>query len=175
MSYAAERNTSPLIIQALLNQGQVLTIRSCDFVTNSKDTGAPLPEDTEDYIVKELEPADAPIVARHWNYGLWNQPHAYTRMCIEQNPSAGVYSKKTGELMSWVIHYSFGSLGMLHTPVKFRGKGLAKVAMNYIMRRIWDRGLIPATGIEPRNAISYKLLTGLGFEVVQSIDFIFTS
>ena len=181
LSYAVERDSTPFIVQALMNQGHVLTIRSCDMVCLLKDNETTEtisnsnPPELENYIVKELEPEDAQIVSSHWSFGLWEQPVHYVRMCIERFPSAGIYSKETNELMSWVICYNFGSFGMLHTPEKFRGKGFATIVMKRLLEEHKARGLIPVTGVERRNHVSRRLMTKLGFEYTHDMDFIYTS
>jgi len=178
LSYSAERHSSPYIVQALLNQGHVLTIRSCDIVCLLDPTIASSAESAvpaDGYIVKELEPENAKLVADSWSYGLWSQPEAYVRMCVERNPSGGIYAADTHELMSWVICYNFGSLGMLFTPEKYRGRGFGKIVMRHIMKAMAARGIIPVTGVEPRNEVSRKVLTQLGFETTHAMDFIYTS
>jgi len=187
LSFAVERNSSPNLMQALLNRGHIITVQACDMVL-LKNT---LPENeanqtdeefaqnninTNKYVLKSLEVEDAETVSKYWSYGLYTHPTHYIKQCIQTYPSVGVYSKESGELLSWVLNYSFGSVGMLHTPQKWRGLGFGTIVMKAIVRQLQKLKIHPGTGIEPRNTVSAHLLIGkLGFVKKHSVDFIFTT
>lgn len=80
--------------------------------------------------------------------------------------------RRGGELVTWVLTYNDGAMGMLFTSEGHRGKGLAKRAVARLVRKCCEEGAEcpPFAYIANDNLPSLRVFLGLGFERVASAD-----
>jgi len=86
-------------------------------------------------------------------------------LTITQLPSAGVFLKCNDELVSWAVcHPPSGGLNHLWTVEEHRRKGYAKLAAQYLSKRLAQSGHVPFVIIGTGNGASQQLFTSLGFQ-----------
>lgn len=86
---------------------------------------------------------------------------------IEFFPSAGVFLKATGELVSWVTILAGIGMSRLHTLEQHRRKGYAKLAILSIAKKMALGGQLPFTTVAIDNAASIGFFESLGFQRVE--------
>lgn len=68
----------------------------------------------------------------------------------------------------------YGALGVLYTVDEYRGRGFAKICMQFMSKHVQSIGLTPFTYVETDNVASIALMEKLGFEPVQECLWILT-
>lgn len=135
------------------------------------------------YFLAPLRDDDAVIVNSTWAYKT-DHSEAMVRRMIATRPSMGVrHSLKhaahddehtetaekgleADELVSWVLTYEYGALGMMFTLPEHRGKGLARCAVTALLPywQAHDYGHAPFCFINVGNESSRTVFQFLGFE-----------
>lgn len=87
---------------------------------------------------------------------------------IDQLPSAGVFLKENDELVTWMMCNPPFGMSRLYTLESHRRRGYAKLAVQYLSKRMAQAGLIPFVHIVVENEASYKCFQSLGFQQVWS-------
>jgi hypothetical protein len=122
------------------------------------------------YIMDTLALSDVQVVNDNWTYKSPYSVDLITEMISKYHTSC-IRLKSTGEAVCWVLEYPDGSVGMLFTQPEHRRKGLAKICMQDISRKVLAAGggEVYCYATKP-NIASYTMLTSLGF--VSTGDFI---
>jgi len=108
---------------------------------------------------------DAKLIDDRWAYKS-DDSIELMKFCCTQKISAGYRIKDENgndKLVSWIILYSDGSIGSLHTEDEYRGKGYARKACSYIIKQLLEQETIPFLYIKTTNTPSQKLMTSFGF------------
>lgn len=115
------------------------------------------PEYSCEYTLGEVKPKDYPIIVKHHQYGGTLEDTAF---CAENLPNAALYDGD--KLISWALVHREGSIGPLFTLPKYRGKGLAKVILASLMKKMLDRDMLPYSYIVVGNTSSEALVDKVG-------------
>jgi hypothetical protein len=110
-----------------------------------------------------LSAEDAEIVDATWKYRVPGKTVHMVQRIIANNPSIGL--RVNGRLVSWILSYFDGALGMLYTLDDARGHGHAGVVSSALVlqRMRADPGYAPYCFIVKTNASSEKVFSSLGF------------
>ncbi|KAF2078662.1 hypothetical protein CYY_000033 [Polysphondylium violaceum] len=109
---------------------------------------------------------DAVLVDERWAYKNGEESLALMQFCCTQKISAGYRVKDqdgVSKLVSWIILYSDGSIGSLHSEDEYRGKGYARKVCSSIIKQLLEKEAIPFLFIKTTNIPSQKLMTSFGF------------
>ncbi len=121
-------------------------------------------EDEVGYEMTDLQPDDAPIVAKYWELGDYDEE--FLRGKIKTGISAAI--RLDGELVAWAGTYfktdKACHMGFLHVKEEHRRKGLARAVSIGLCRKIQDAGLVPYAYLFKDNEASIALAEGMGFE-----------
>jgi len=116
----------------------------------------------------ELTPDHAELVAKIWPHDDYDDPSrkvAYIRSCIEL--SAGVARLQGDRPVSFALIHSDGAMGILHTEPELRGRGLARVVVSALMRKLVARGAPVFCFVAVGNVASASLVESMGLRPVQ--------
>jgi len=85
--------------------------------------------------------------------------------CIEQNPSTGIFSRETGELIAWCLMLETGCMGHLKVDKKYEGKNFGSIAyFAQIVKMVKDLNLDPIGYTVHQNSRSFSLGTTKWFQ-----------
>ncbi|KAK5580850.1 hypothetical protein RB653_000874 [Dictyostelium firmibasis] len=123
--------------------------------------------------VGPLKYEDAEIINSKWQYKS-NESINFLRWSCSQTISAGY--RINGELVSWIILYTDGSIGSLYTLEDHRGKGLSKKVVSYILIKFFENGFDhPYCFVRDNNISSQKVMRGFGFKPTSLVKWVFGS
>ena len=98
----------------------------------------------------------------------WKFSSAGTQQMISQltklNRVFGLFKDQDSEPLAWMLIYSDGSLGMLHTREEERCRGLGSFLMKSVVEEALKLGLVPCVHIEDDNEISKRFFGKYGFQ-----------
>ncbi|OXA46830.1 glycine N-acyltransferase-like protein 3 [Folsomia candida] len=86
---------------------------------------------------------------------------------ISRNESGAVYIG--GEPVCATMTMAFGMVSALHTLPEHRQKGYANLAMKFVFKELAKNGIIPATGVDIKNAGSIAFHQKLGCKMTQGL------
>merc|ERR1719342_496957 len=75
----------------------------------------------------------------------------------------GLFLQGEENPVAWILLYSQGSIGMLHTRKEFRRRGFGAFLVQNLVKRTSEQGLIPYVHIEDDNEMSKNMFLKLGF------------
>jgi hypothetical protein len=116
----------------------------------------------------ELAPEHAELVAKTWPHDDFDEPShkvAYIRSCIELEP--GVAKLQGDRPVSFALVHSDGSMGFLHTDAALRGRGLARVVVSALIRKLIACNAPVFGFVAVGNKPSASLIESLGLRAVQ--------
>ena len=118
--------------------------------------------------VKSLDRNHAGVVYRHWAFNRTSSVEDVADE-IDQLPSAGVFLKKTDELVCWIhCHLAMG-MARLHTLEVHRRRGYAKLAIQYMAKRMAQSGFVITIAALVHNDAANSLFAGLtGFRFLKA-------
>ncbi|KAN0047975.1 hypothetical protein ACTA71_002364 [Dictyostelium dimigraforme] len=121
--------------------------------------------------VGPLKYEDAETINNKWQYKS-NESINFLRWSCKQTISAGY--RINGELVSWIILYTDGSIGSLYTLEEFRGKGLSKKVVSYILIKFFESGFdLPYCFVRDNNISSQKVMRSFGFKSNSLVKWVF--
>ncbi len=130
------------------------------FVLEEEDFRPPASE----HRVESLQEAEAETLARNSPY---HEGTAYGLARIRSAPTAAI--RVGGALASYVVVHANGSIGMLHTEERFRGRGLARAVVSSLVEKQFARGRAAYCYIVEGNAASERVFESLGFKRVADV------
>ncbi|XP_056464880.1 glycine N-acyltransferase-like protein 3 isoform X2 [Gadus chalcogrammus] len=120
-------------------------------------------EHSEDHFrISSLNDSNVELVNKTWKFGGDEDGGRHIKKMIGNFPSCCIVDDH-GQPVSWIILDDFCTMGMLHTLPAHRGKGYAKALVSCMARKLHAQGFPVYCFVEEENAVSYKLLTNLGF------------
>jgi hypothetical protein len=140
----------------------VLFVLDIEPVWSGTESGKP-------HTLVELGEGDASFVNRHWTYGT-AASLPKVRCMLQQMPSSAV--SIDGELVAWILTYTYGAVGMLHTLESERGNGYASAVTAELCRRLQHQGRVCFAYIVESNEASRKVFARLGFREVEAEDWV---
>ncbi|KAN0000294.1 hypothetical protein ACTFIZ_000726 [Dictyostelium cf. discoideum] len=112
--------------------------------------------------VGPLKYEDAKTINSKWQYKS-NESINFLRWSCTQTISAGY--RINGELVSWIIMYTDGSIGSLYTLEEFRGKKYSCKVVSYILIKFFENGFdLPYCFVRDNNISSQKVMRSFGFK-----------
>ena len=120
----------------------------------------------EDIFVTVLKPWHAQMVYDHWPFKRTTSVKIITEE-IATFPSAGVFLKNSGELVSWMMYLPTNEMGRLHTMNLYRRKGYAKLVILFLSKLVVQAGFVPTANVNVANGASLQLFKSLGFQLLQ--------
>lgn len=114
--------------------------------------------------VKNLERQHGQIVCDLWTY---HRSYAVVEDVaddIERFHSVGVFIDGEDQPVSWVMNYPPWGISRLHTREEHRRRGYAKLAVQFLARRLAQAGYFPSLNITAGNVDSINLHTAAGFQ-----------
>ena len=114
--------------------------------------------------IESLKSEDAKILAENSPY---EEGEAYSLSRIQNGSTAAI--RVGGELASYIVAHANGSLGMLHTMERFRGKGLARVVVSALVKERFARGRVAYCYIVAGNEASERVFESVGFRRVMDV------
>jgi hypothetical protein len=122
------------------------------------------------YVMDTLALSDVQDVNDNWTYKSSYSMDLITDM-ISKYHTTCIRLKSTGKAVCWVLEYPDGSIGMLFTQPEHRSKGLAKICMQDIVKKLLAAGSDEVfCYVTKGNVASCAVLNSVGF--VSSGDFI---
>ncbi len=115
--------------------------------------------------MKSLEQCHAQTVFDHWSFNYLTSLEDVSAE-INELPSAGLFLKETGQLISWVMYHPPNGMSRLHTLNEYRRQGYAALVIRYMSKRMAQAGHVPYVNIEKSNMNSRKLFEKLGFRFI---------
>ena len=93
------------------------------------------------------------------------------------NKCFGIHDKKNNELASWCLHGTFGSLFSLQTVDKYKRRGLAKLIVKILMKKlVAEEPKYDTTAfVILNNVASENLFNSLGFKNYGFLNVTFTN
>ena len=91
---------------------------------------------------------------------------------IDQMPSAGVFLKHNDQLVSWIVYNPPFGMSRLFTLEEYRRKGYAKLAVQYMAKRVAQTGYLPTVNINVDNEVSAAFFENLGYKWLRTVDLI---
>lgn len=89
--------------------------------------------------------------------------------------SFGVFSKKSDELLAWVMQTHYGAIGMLYTIESARGNGYAKLLVKIMSKELAKLMIHPYALIMESNTKSLSLFHSVGFRQITRMKYIIVS
>lgn len=126
----------------------------------------------EQYELGPLEVKDAPAVNDLWAYKRPTGSVQYIESLIATAQTSCIRVKATGQPVSWALQQSDGSMGMLHTVQEHRRKGLGKVSMMALVRKLQSLNTQVFCYVVQENTASMKLLESIGFQNTGMFDWV---
>uniref|UniRef100_A0A336LWW3 CSON006971 protein n=1 Tax=Culicoides sonorensis TaxID=179676 RepID=A0A336LWW3_CULSO len=83
---------------------------------------------------------------------------------IERLPGCGIFSKKDGELLAWMVQSYYGAMFSMQTKPIHRRKGYGIWLAKTLTEIVIKRGYLPYVVIRPENNASKGLYQKLGFQ-----------
>lgn len=112
--------------------------------------------------VASLDLSHVDLVNKTWKFGGDEKGYNNIKNLISNYPSCCI-TDEHGQPVSWVLLYDYCAMGLLYTMPEHRGKGLAKVLISVMARRLSAGGFPVYCFIEEENTLSYKLFKKMGF------------
>jgi GNAT superfamily N-acetyltransferase len=94
----------------------------------------------------------------------------YIENLITRSPTVGVF--KNGQLISGAITTGNGLVGFLYTLPEFRNKNYGKLSMQSLMREQAEKGFVPCSCAEMRNAVSNEFHRKIGMKLSHVVDYL---
>lgn len=82
---------------------------------------------------------------------------------LDKLPGCGVFSKKEGELLAWMVQSYYGAMFSMQTKPNHRRKGYGIWLAKTLTEIVIKRGYLPFVVIRPENNASKGLYKKLGF------------
>jgi 8-oxo-dGTP diphosphatase len=114
-----------------------------------------------------LSPDDASSVYEHSNYAEFISLD-YARSRILAGPAVGV--RENGVLVAWAMTQDDGAMGFLHVIDQYRKRGFGRRITIALAAELRRRGRRPFAYISETNAPAISLVTTLGFESGEAIQ-----
>jgi ribosomal protein S18 acetylase RimI-like enzyme len=114
-----------------------------------------------------LSPDDASNVYEHSNYAEFISPE-YARSRILAGPAVGV--RENGVLVAWGMTQDDGAMGFLHVIDKYRNRGYGRRITIALAAELRRRNRRPFAYISETNSSAISLVTALGFERGEAIQ-----
>lgn len=112
--------------------------------------------------VSSLDLSHADLVNKTWKFGSNEKSYNTIKNFIASFPSCCILDEQ-GRPVSWLLLYDYCAMGLLYTLPEHRGRGLAKLLISTMARRLRAEGFPVYCYIEEENTLSYKLFTQMGF------------
>ncbi|KAL3972229.1 collagen type X alpha [Sarotherodon galilaeus] len=112
--------------------------------------------------ISSLNISHVDLVNKTWKFGGDEKGYRTIENLISNFPSCCITDGK-GQPMSWILVYDYCALGMLYTLPEHRGKGLAKILISILAKKLHAEGYPVYCYIEEDNVLSYKLFRNIGF------------
>uniref|UniRef100_H3DGU6 Glycine N-acyltransferase-like protein n=1 Tax=Tetraodon nigroviridis TaxID=99883 RepID=H3DGU6_TETNG len=106
--------------------------------------------------VSSLDLSHADLVNKTWKFGSNEKSYNTIKNFIASFPSCCILDEQ-GRPVSWLLLYDYCAMGLLYTLPEHRGRGLAKVLISTMARRLRAEGFPVYCYIEEENTLSYKL------------------
>lgn len=87
----------------------------------------------------------------------------FVKRLIRNDYTVGAFDSSTGELMAWVLRCPIGGLSMLQVKETHYRKGLGRLVVIALSRRLAEDGHDVAAAVLTENNPSRSLFRGLGF------------
>lgn len=116
----------------------------------------------KDVVLKNLTEVDASTVNEIWPLRYPGSINFVKRL-IKNDYSVGAFDSSTGELMAWVLRWPLGGLGMLQVKETHYRKGLGRLVVIALSKRLAEDGHDVAAPVLTENNPSRSLFRGLGF------------
>lgn len=116
----------------------------------------------KDVVLKNLTEVDASAVNDIWPLRFPGSIHFVERL-IKNDYSVGAFDSSNGELMAWVLRCPLGGLGMLQVKETHYRKGLGRIVVMALSKRLAEDGHDVAAAVLTGNNPSRSLFRGLGF------------
>lgn len=88
----------------------------------------------------------------------------FVKRLIRNDYTIGAFNSSTGELMAWILRLPFGELGMLQVKKEHYRKGLGRLVVMALCKRLASDGHDVGAPVFTENIPSRSLFKGLGFE-----------
>ncbi|KZS02951.1 uncharacterized protein LOC116924337 isoform X2 [Daphnia magna] len=128
----------------------------------------------DEVYVKSLERHHAQLIYDHWTVFKDTTTVEDVADEIDHLPSAGVFLKNNDQLVSWMTGHAANGMSRLFTMDGHRRKGYAKLATQYMSKRMAQAGYLPFINIVVGNTASTEFFLGLGFQFVYPMHAILT-
>ncbi|XP_077982559.1 glycine N-phenylacetyltransferase-like [Glandiceps talaboti] len=116
------------------------------------------------YKLSSLKKGDIDTIMKVWKFGNDRLRQAFLTQ-VDTHFNAGVFSNKTGELVSWAVQQYFGVIGAVNTIEPHRRKGLAKITLSDVTRKVLDSGETAWCYVEDVKGkeVSENMMTSVGY------------
>ncbi|XP_001607620.2 glycine N-acyltransferase-like protein 3 [Nasonia vitripennis] len=129
-----------------------------------------LPKIPEECEIKHLNLSDIRLIHSIWPHRDLERPETsekYLENFIRLNRGVGLFLKKNGRLVSWVLYGELGHLGMLQTVDEHKRKGYGKIVTQVLSKELADEeGLDSVLFVVDKNVASEKLFESLNYKRV---------
>ena len=116
----------------------------------------------DDVYVKSLERCHAATIYSNWLYKA-STTIGHVEEEIDRMPSAGLFLKETDELVCMIMGRPPNGMSRLFTLDEYRGRGYARLVIQYISKRMAQSGYLPFANVIAHNESSIKCFRHLGF------------
>lgn len=112
--------------------------------------------------ISSLNISHVDLVNKTWKFGGDEKGYRTIENLISNFPSCCITDGQ-GQPVSWILVYDYCALGILYTLPEHRGKGLAKILISILAKKLHAEGYPVYCYIEEDNVLSYKLFRNIGF------------
>ncbi|XP_058805572.1 uncharacterized protein LOC131672396 [Phymastichus coffea] len=124
-----------------------------------------VPEECE---LRHLNESHIPLIHSLWPHRSEDEPEKSTEFLasmVRLNRGIGLFLKKGGVLVSWIIHFDWGGLGMLETIEEHKRKGYGKLVVKAMIKELAEEENLDSFAfVVNKNVPSEKLFESLGYK-----------
>ncbi|KAJ8673654.1 hypothetical protein QAD02_004916 [Eretmocerus hayati] len=122
------------------------------------------------FYLKSLNVSHVLLVNSLWPHRNKKNPELsrkFLESLVKYNKSVGLFKKDDDSLISWILLYDFGSLGMLQTVEEHKGKGYGKIVVKALVKQLAQEGLDSTLYVVKNNVAAEKLFRSIGYRSLE--------
>lgn len=120
-----------------------------------------------DIVLKSLTEDHAEMINNLWPHKFPGSIN-FVNHLIYTDFSVGAFSK-SNELLAWIMKYPFGSVAILQVKEECLGRGLGKLVIKAMAKRLAENGIDSSATIMRPNVASRNIFKSIGFEEIYDL------
>ncbi|XP_043466055.1 uncharacterized protein LOC122500944 [Leptopilina heterotoma] len=129
----------------------------------------------EDCYLRELDHSHVPLIHALWPHRSREDPELTTRQVsamINFNGGLGLFSRETGQLLSWAVQSEIGAISLVQTIDRCQRRGYAKIVTNAFAKLLASKNIDSFVFIGKENSISKLMFSSSSWKYYDEIHWI---